>query len=99
LATSVRVFVPSAVIDVVDPSAAVMVKLPVGKAVVPLAKLVEVHEAVVARFLTTTTWLPDALPVAADAVTALEFEEVTLRDDKAPVSDPRANMSLSRFEV
>ena len=87
------------VTDVVEPSAAVIVKLPVGKAVVALAKLVEVHEAVVARFFTTTTWLPDALPVAADAVTTLEFEEVTLREARAPLIEPRANRSLSRLEV
>jgi hypothetical protein len=36
---------------------------------------VEYHEAVVARLLTLTTWVPVAAPVVADAVAMLEFDE------------------------
>jgi hypothetical protein len=79
------------------PLAPVMVKLPAARGVVALATGPEAQEAVVARPLTTTMWFPAVLPEAADAVTTLELEEVTVRADKGPVRELRACMSLSRF--
>ena len=55
LATSESVSVPSVVIVVAVPLPGVIVKLPAGIAVELLANVPDVHEAVVARLLTTTT--------------------------------------------
>jgi hypothetical protein len=55
LTTSERVCVPSVVMVAVEPLPVVMVKLPDGNAVELLAYTPEVHDAVVARLLTTTT--------------------------------------------
>ncbi len=85
LATSFRLSVPSVVMVVVVPLAAVMVKLPAGNAAVGSATVFEAHDAVVARLLTTTTLSPEALPEAAVAETMLALEEVTVAADKGPV--------------
>ena len=55
VATSERDWVPSVVTVAVAPLPAVIVKLPAGNAVEPFAKTPDVHDAVVARLLTTTT--------------------------------------------
>jgi hypothetical protein len=55
LATSVSVCDPSVVMVVEEPPAVVMVKLPAGSAVDPLASALEDQESVLARLLTTTT--------------------------------------------
>jgi isocitrate dehydrogenase kinase/phosphatase len=73
------------------------VKLPAGITVEALANVPEVHEAVVARLLTTTSWFPAALPEAADAETMLEFDDVTVLADKGPTILFKFCMSLSRF--
>ena len=55
LTTAERDWVPSVVMVAGDPVPTVMVKLPAGSAEALLANTPEVHEAVVARLLTTTT--------------------------------------------
>ena len=81
----------------VVPLLVVMVKLPAGSAVEPLAKVPEVQEAVAARLLTWTTWLPVVVPDAADALTMLELEEVTVLAESGPVTLFSDCMSLSRL--
>ena len=81
------------------PVPTVMVKLPAGNAEELWANTPEVHEAVVARLLTTTTWVPSALPAAAEAETMLELEEETVLAESDPARLPRSCMSLSRAEV
>src|SRR5579872_1308064 len=72
LATSVRVLVPEPVEMVVwVPLAPVMTKLPAARGVVALATVSEAQEAVLARLVTVTTWLPAAVPEAAEPVTTL----------------------------
>jgi hypothetical protein len=70
---------------------------PVGKSVVALDTAVEDQEAVVARLLTTTTLFPTALPEAAEAVTMLEFDDVTDAAARGPVKLLSDCMSLSRL--
>ncbi len=96
VATSESVWVPSVVIVVEEPPV-VIVKLPAGNAVEPLAKVPDVQEAVVARLFTTTTWFPTELPDAADAVTTFAFEELTVMAESGPAILFRFSISLSRF--
>ena len=63
-----------------------------GRVAVGLVSRPEYHAPVVARLLTTTTWSPETVPVAAVAVT-LALEDVTVRAARGPVrvfSDARS---------
>jgi len=77
-----------------DPEAVVKVKDEVGSVAVALDARSEYHEAVAARLLTVRVWVPVTVPVAADPVTALEFEDVTERDARGPVNELRESKSL-----
>ena len=78
----------------VEPEAVVSVNEDCGRVAVALEAKSEYHEAVVARLLTPTVWFPVTVPLAAEAVTALEFDEVTDRDDNGPVSEFNESKSL-----
>jgi hypothetical protein len=74
------------------PDVVVSVKEDEGSVAVGLLARLEYHAPVLAKLLTTTTWLPETVPVAAVAVTSL-LEEVTVRAAKGPVrvfSDARS---------
>jgi hypothetical protein len=75
------------------------VKLSDGSAAVALATVVEVKDAVLARFFTTTVLFPAALPDAAVAVTTLLLEDATVLADNGPVRLLSDCMSLSRLVV
>jgi hypothetical protein len=71
----------------------------VGNAEVGLASRSEYHEAVVARLLTTTVCVPDAVPVAADAVRSSLFDEVTVRVASGPERVFSDCISVARASV
>jgi hypothetical protein len=66
------------------PEALVMVMEEDGRVAVGLVSRLEYHAPVVARLLTTTTWSPATVPVAAVALTSL-LEDVTVRAARGPV--------------
>jgi hypothetical protein len=76
-----------------------MVKLPAARSVVALATTPDAQDEVVARLFTSTVWLATVAPEAAEAVTMLEFDEVTVRADRGPVKLLSAWTSLSRLVV
>jgi hypothetical protein len=65
------------------PAAVVRVTEDAPRVAVGLLSRLEYHAPVLARLLTTMTWLPATVPVAAVAVTSL-LEEVTVRAAKGP---------------
>jgi hypothetical protein len=74
------------------PAAVVIVTEEDGRVAVGLASRSEYHAPVLAKLLTTTTWSPATVPVAAVAVTSL-LEDVTVRAARGPVrvlSDARS---------
>ena len=74
------------------PAVVVRVMEDAGRVAVGLLARLEYHAPVLAKLLTTTTWLPATVPVAAVAVTSL-LEDVTVRAARGPVrvlSDARS---------
>src|SRR5271157_4064304 len=88
---------PTAMVVVVCelPEPMVKSKLPGANGVLPFATESEYQAAVAARFCTTTTWLPAAVPAAAVADTTPGCVEVMLLD----ISAPRGSWSESRLSV
>jgi hypothetical protein len=90
---SVSPTAPLPVAKVVEvPDALVRVMEEEGRVAVGLVSRPEYHAPVLAKLLTTTTWSPATVPVAAVAVTS-PLEEVTVRAARGPVrvfSDARS---------
>jgi hypothetical protein len=83
----------------VAPAVVVIVIEEVGNAEVGLVSRSEYHEPVVATLLTTTVCIPGAVPVAADAVRSLLFDEVTVRAARGPERVFSDCMSVARASV
>lgn len=102
LARSVRLspVVPVPVLNVTDlPVAGINIMEDAGRLAVGLLSRLEYHDPVLARLLTTTVWVPVAVPVAAVAVTSLLFEELTILAARGPVRVFRFCMSVARASV
>jgi hypothetical protein len=71
----------------------------VGNEAVGLLSILEYHDPVLARLLTTTVWVPVAVPVAAVAVRSLVFEDDTVLAARGPVRVLRDCISVARASV
>ena len=81
------------------PEAGINVMDDVGNGAVGLLSILEYHDPVLARALTTTVWVPVVVPVAAVAVRSLLLEEVTVLAASGPVKVFRDCISVARASV
>ena len=77
--------VPVAIVAVAPPAVVIVID-DAGRVAVGLDSRSEYHAPVDAMELITTVCVPATVPVAADAVRSLVFEEVTVRAARGPVS-------------
>lgn len=102
LARSARVspVVEAPVLKVTDlPEAGINVMDDVGRAAVGLLSRLEYHAPVLARLLTTTVWVPVAVPVAAVALRSLVFEDDTVLAASGPDRELRDCISVAIASV
>jgi hypothetical protein len=103
LARSARVspvVTPEPVLKVTDlPEAGINVMDDVGRAAVGLLSRLEYHDPVLARLLTTTVWVPVAVPVTAVALRSLVFEDDTVLAASGPDRELRDCISVAIASV
>jgi hypothetical protein len=71
----------------------------VGRAAVGLLSRLEYHDPVLARLLTTTVWVPVAVPVTAVALRSLVFEDDTVLAASGPDRELRDCISVAIASV
>jgi hypothetical protein len=81
------------------PEAGINVMDDVGSEAVGLLSTLEYHDAVLARLLTTTVWVPVTVPVAAVAVRSLVFDDVAVLAASGPVKVFSDCISVARASV